>query len=245
MPWRVLPDDKTPSFVQVWLEPLSRSETQRIEVALQPPKQETGTFSKLGKALEWTDGTVAYARLYHQRWKRPGDQQRECVTIAIRATDDDGEGKPVVPAGLWHIKIRGYGEVKQTLTVDLHVHRDDVSVVRAPQGAAVLFRRSLLPAARDGRKTMWRRIGFRRCLATLTSRRRAPSMRTATARVRFWSPAIAVPTAKRPPIRLAGQRPSSAKLMVFMATPWPGRIWRRSPRKDPMGIWLATCAPGE
>jgi len=139
VPWRVLPDDKTPSFVQVWLEPLSRSETQRIEVALQPPNQETGTFSKLGKAVEWADGTVAYARLYHQRWIRPGDQQRECVTIAIWATDDDGEGKPVVPAGLWHIKIRGYGEVKQTLTVDLHVHRDDVTLFARRKGRQSYF----------------------------------------------------------------------------------------------------------
>ena len=94
----------------------------------------------LDKALDWTvDGAVC-ARLYHQSWARPADQRRECITIAIRATDDDGapEPQPVVPAGLWHIDIEPVGELEKPLKADLHVHRDDVAMfARGKDGSPI------------------------------------------------------------------------------------------------------------
>ena len=99
----------------------------------------TGTFSKLDKALEWADGTVVYARLYHQRWMRPGGSAARMRHHRHMGDRRRRRGEPVVPAGLWHIKIRGYGEVKQTLTVDLHVHRDDVTLFARRKGRQSYF----------------------------------------------------------------------------------------------------------
>jgi hypothetical protein len=90
LPWRVLPDDKTPSFVQIWLPETKVAENSpaKVSVALEPPQgaPEVPKFSKLGNAVEWRVGDDAYACIYHQRSPRPEGKSRECITIAIRST---------------------------------------------------------------------------------------------------------------------------------------------------------------
>jgi len=128
IPWRVLPDDKTPSFVQLWLPKVSGEPLQQVEVSLVPPRDvpENELWSELGEAIEWKDRDEVLARIYHQRFKRPPDGSRECITIAIRPTTDDEEG-PVVPSGLWLIKIKNTTE-QLLRNIDLRVHRDDVGM---------------------------------------------------------------------------------------------------------------------
>ncbi len=141
VPWRVLPDDKTPSFVQIWL-PETEVATQQAQVALRPPGQTSpGSFSVLNRAVEWTVGGEVSARIYHQSWARPKNKRREFVTIAIRATDDDGAPAPlpIVPAGLWHIHIKPFGDLEQPLKADLHVHRDDVAMFARRKGRQSYF----------------------------------------------------------------------------------------------------------
>jgi hypothetical protein len=140
LPWRVKPDDKTPSFVQIWLPPQPRHASQQVRVALRPPGQNNpAAFSVLDKALDWTIGNDVRARIYHQSLSRPADQQRECITIAIRATADDGAPTPVVPAGLWHIDIEPTEELEGPLEADLHVHRDDVGLFARGKGRQSYF----------------------------------------------------------------------------------------------------------
>ena len=141
VPWRVLPDDRTPSFVQIWLPPLPRNAPQQVRVALRPPGQnEPEMFSVLDKALDWTVSDAVRARLYHQSLSRPADQRRECITIAIRATADDGAPTPVVSAGLWHIDIEPTEELEgPPLKADLHVHRDDVGLFAGGKGRQSYF----------------------------------------------------------------------------------------------------------
>lgn len=150
VPWRVLPNDRTPNFVQIWLPPQSSDAPQQVRVALRPPGQNTpGMFSVLDRAVEWTVGNDVLARLYHQSYARPAKvsaagqptepQRRECVTIAIRATDDDGAPTPVVPAGLWHIDIEPANELQGPLDLDLHVHRDDVGLFARGKGRQSYF----------------------------------------------------------------------------------------------------------
>jgi len=131
IPWRVLPDDKTPSFVQIWLPRVEHvcgnAPLQQVEVFLVPPRDmpENKLSSKLGEAIEWKIGNDVLARVYHQRFARP-DGSRECITIAIRLTTDD-QGGPVVPSGLWLIKIKNTTE-RVLHNIDLRVHRDDVGM---------------------------------------------------------------------------------------------------------------------
>jgi hypothetical protein len=138
VPWRVLPDDKTSSFVQIWL-PRSDTKTQQVRVALRPPGEDKAEkFSKLDKTLDWTVGDAVRARLYHQSWPRPDGKRRECITIAIRATADDGAPEPVVPAGLWHIDIEP-ATLPAPLDIDLHVNRDDVGIFGRGKGRQSYF----------------------------------------------------------------------------------------------------------
>jgi len=129
--WRVLPDDKTPSFVQIWLpeseEPGKAHSPQQVEVSLVPPRDapDSPLPSQLDAAVEWKVGGYAAARIYHERVLRPGGS-RECVTIAIRPTAKDQPGEPIVPSGLWSIRIKNL--TARELGIDLRVHRDDVGM---------------------------------------------------------------------------------------------------------------------
>jgi hypothetical protein len=96
-------------------------------------------FSVLDKAVEWTIGNGVRARLYHQSWARPDGKQRECITIATRATDNDGAPAPVVPAGLWYIDIEPTAALPGPLKVDVHAHRDDVGLFARGEGRQSYF----------------------------------------------------------------------------------------------------------
>ena len=150
VPWRILPNDRTPNFVQIWLPPESKDAPQQVRVALRPPGQNTpGMFSVLDKAVDWTVGDAVCARLYHQSWARPAKisadgepavpQQRECITIATRATDDDGAPTPVVPAGLWYIDIEPTGDLPELVRGGPSRASGRCRAVCARQGAPVLF----------------------------------------------------------------------------------------------------------
>ena len=124
LPWRVQPDDKTSSYVQVWL-PESNSEQQRIAVSLVPPRDRSQRVeeSRLGYALDWELDDTIQARVYHQIVKRPNGRFRERVVIAIRSTESDG-GEPRAPSGLWEIRMRSTG-LAPGERVDVRIQRDD------------------------------------------------------------------------------------------------------------------------
>jgi len=130
--WRVLPDDKTPSFVQIWLPEgvgiqAKDKKPQQVKVSLVPPRDapDSPLPSQLDAAVEWKKGEHIVARIYHQRVSRPRGS-RECITIAIRPTAEDRAGEPVVPSGQWRIRIEN--TINKELGIDLRVHRDDVGM---------------------------------------------------------------------------------------------------------------------
>ncbi len=128
--WRVQPDDKTPSFVEIWLPEVKEGgeKLQQVEVSLIPPRDGPlkNNPSRLNEAVEWWIGRHVAACLYHQRFARPGGS-RERITIAIRPTADDQVGALIVPSGLWQIEVKNV--MTQTLRdIDLRVHRDDVGM---------------------------------------------------------------------------------------------------------------------
>lgn len=122
--WQVLPDDKTASFVHIWLPPAGPTKRQ-IAVKLIPPYDgpERTRKSKLGYRLDWVKDGAVHARLYHQEttWS---NQPREWVVIAIRPTaSDDGRGD-LVPPGLWRIEIENK-RARPGTEVELMIQRDD------------------------------------------------------------------------------------------------------------------------
>jgi hypothetical protein len=130
---RVLPDDKTPNFVQIWLPEvnddcdLKKKKRQQVEVSLVPPGEDPASAppSELNAAVEWKIRGHVGARIYHQCFPRPGGS-RECITIATRPTADDQVSWPVVlvPSGEWKIRIKNTSD-RELRNIDLRVHRDD------------------------------------------------------------------------------------------------------------------------
>jgi hypothetical protein len=132
IPWRVQPDGKTPSFVEIWLPKANNvgcvQEPQQVKVSLIPPGEDPDSAlpSKLDAAVEWRVGGHPVARIYHQHFPR-ADGSRECITIAIRPTAADQEGDPVVPSGQWHIRIKNTGQ-RDLKNIDLRVHLNEVGM---------------------------------------------------------------------------------------------------------------------
>jgi hypothetical protein len=128
---RVLPDDKTPNFVQIWLPKVNddcdSKKRQQVKVSLVPPGEDLASAqpSKLNMAVEWKIGGHVRARIYHQCFPRRGGS-RECITIATRPTGDDQVSRPVVlvPSGSWKIRIKNTSD-QELRNIDLRVHRDD------------------------------------------------------------------------------------------------------------------------
>lgn len=124
LPWRVQPDDKTSSYVQIWLPNCSAGK-QQVSVSLHPPNggPVVSKRTKLDHALEWRIDGEVYARLYHQNVARADGRFRERILIAIRGTASDN-GEPVCPSGVWKIDIRP--EILQPgETIDVRIRRDD------------------------------------------------------------------------------------------------------------------------
>ncbi len=141
LPWRVLPDDKTPSFVQIWLPESDSKREQQVAVSLVPPRTAPPEkWSTLNTALDWKLNDVVHARLYHRGWWISKGKWQECITIAIRPTADDGEPEPLVPAGLWCIKVKAEGgPLADQIDIDLRIHRDDAGMFARGKGRQPYF----------------------------------------------------------------------------------------------------------
>jgi hypothetical protein len=129
--WRMQPDDKTPSFVEIW-GPETSVPDQQIQVTLKPPRGVSGKSppSRLNEAVTWKIWNQVYARLYQQLFRRPGEKWRECITIAARPTANEGDDVPFVPFGKWEIEIDAPklpAALKMDMSKYIHVrvHRDD------------------------------------------------------------------------------------------------------------------------
>ncbi len=139
LPWRVQPDDKTASFVQIWL-PDSDDGEQQVAVALRPPVggPAQDDWTVLGQALEWQAEGHVMARLYHQKVPRKNGRTRERVVIAIHATASDDEHRPCCPAGVWTVRVRNL-RLKANAVVDVRIQRDDSLMGQRPTGRQSYF----------------------------------------------------------------------------------------------------------
>jgi hypothetical protein len=132
--WRVLPDDRTPSFVEIWSEDFTRWKRfgrPSIRCQLTPPggKPEVAPPNRFNESVDLhvVDGTP-WARAYfswHPRTYDPKERQgRERIVLALLPTVAEAPGQACVPAGDWTIRIWG----KEGAEADLHVQRDDTAL---------------------------------------------------------------------------------------------------------------------
>lgn len=123
--WFLPPDDKTDSFVTVFI-PHSMDPERVIEVEIATPQPiEERVISKLGQQRDLKIGNSILARLYHYRDNRDwvDTPAGEVVTIAVKPTASDVY-EPVAPHGNWTIRIKQLN-CKEPINIVARIQRDD------------------------------------------------------------------------------------------------------------------------
>lgn len=111
--WRVAPDDRTASFLQVWCR--SR---RRLSVRVEPPRGLAPSDpTQVGSVLVGTRDGAPVAGLYHG----VAGNGQELVTVALAPTAADGGDPTVCPHGLWRIGVA----LDEPGRVELRAQRDD------------------------------------------------------------------------------------------------------------------------
>jgi len=120
--WRVLPDDLTPSFVEIWL-PDQNGKSPACEVLVTTP---TGDVSPMpirpGDEWVWMEGTDVLCKVLYLNTTAPG-RKRDMVFIALAPTATLDPQRKVAPFGTWTIKITS--DDAGPVDIDAWVQRDD------------------------------------------------------------------------------------------------------------------------
>lgn len=121
--WRVLPDDRTPSFVELWCDdaPLLDDGTSRLEVTVRPPAgRASGAIRCPGvEVLETRDGELVGAVVCLDR---VAGGRGTMVLVAVSPTASL-DARALAPAGVWEIELRNRGP--EDVTVDAWIQRDE------------------------------------------------------------------------------------------------------------------------
>jgi hypothetical protein len=120
LPWRVLPDDRTPSFVEVWLPQRNFINfASRLTLTITSPIGETHAIDEFGPAVSWgAPPFYAEARFYFSLLTL-----RTMFRLSTRPTTTIVPGAPLAPAGTWSIRLDNIALTGQT--VHAWVQRDD------------------------------------------------------------------------------------------------------------------------
>ena len=141
---RVSPDDRTPSFVEVWLPPAAAGETGRVSVALDTPDGLVGSFLKEGDThlVQLEDGGQVLAQVSYVLMPPPTN--RGMFLVALQPTarlEADGSlvpVDPVAPAGRWTIRLLNHALPPHSI-VNAWVQRDDTPFGYPPRGRQAYF----------------------------------------------------------------------------------------------------------
>ncbi|MFM9942466.1 MAG: S8 family serine peptidase [Hyphomicrobiaceae bacterium] len=129
--WRVLPDDRTNSHLEIWLPAAAAGTTARVKITVTPPD---GTASPAvedtaGPTRVWgntpRDG-MCYVRYAHV--PTPTNRGMFLVTVRPTAPEEDAEtGQPetiAAPSGVWTITVENVGLAAHAV-VEAWIQRDD------------------------------------------------------------------------------------------------------------------------
>ncbi len=125
--WQVLPDDSTPSEVQIWGPPAGPDQPpMQLHMTLPDGRDVTSSFAppRLGQgqhARVLDPRGHELARLFLQGWGEEPDRMRQLLTVVIPPTVSTLENVPTAPVGQWQLQpLGGVGNQFQMV-----VQRDD------------------------------------------------------------------------------------------------------------------------
>jgi Subtilase family len=117
--WRVLPDDTTPSYMEIWLRHTAGSIAPRLAIQVTPPGGDASPWINEGDTYTWQHGDRVLCEAIYSD-KAPGSRSR--VLIALAETSRREPEPAVAPAGTWQVRVRNAGPAA---TIDAWIQRDD------------------------------------------------------------------------------------------------------------------------
>ena len=128
--WRVLPDDLTSSFMEIWLpRTAAPSNDSRLEIRIVPPgapgNPESPWFGETeGAGWEWQRGGAVVCKAVYTRGEAGDAAGRGRFVVSIRPTADPAPRPHLAPSGDWTIQLRNRG-LNPDQPVDAWIQRDD------------------------------------------------------------------------------------------------------------------------
>lgn len=126
--WRVLPDDATPSFLELWLQ----DGCEDVSIEVTPPGRSALPPLAFGNSGMWLDGQQrpSCALIYPSRVAT--GERGTCALLALAPTFSLHPGVVTTAGGAWRVRLLNSGS--GAVVVDAYVERDD-DVVGAHTGA--------------------------------------------------------------------------------------------------------------
>jgi hypothetical protein len=119
--WRVLPDDRTPSFLEIWPVP-SAGVAPGLKVTLVPPAPGQALTVTRGQSARWPAAPDRpLSRADYQAAGLSLHRDRIVIAIAPTVTEDSAR---VAPAGIWEVRVESQ-EQSRSADVEAWIQRDD------------------------------------------------------------------------------------------------------------------------
>jgi hypothetical protein len=138
LPWRVLPDDHTPSVVEVWLPHAPKPPPSRLKLSVIPPG--AGSAPALpeipGAVMRWIENGDVLCEVSYFYYGPPMGRGMFFITIQPTARVDPVG--PVGPSGLWQIRLEN-DDLTSTQTVHARVRRDQAPFGYPSRGRQSFF----------------------------------------------------------------------------------------------------------
>ena len=119
--WRVQPDDRTPSFQEIWLPERTHGIKPKVELKVVPPVGDQSDWIQEGEEHVWQPASDLLCKVLYLR-PGPG-RPRSMLFIALAPTATLHATRDVAPSGTWRIRIRNLAS--RTTTIDAWIQRDD------------------------------------------------------------------------------------------------------------------------
>ena len=134
--WRILPDDLTPSFIEMWL-PITGNAPATVQVMVTTPTNSQSSPIKPGEEWVWEDGGEVLCKVIYLTAGAPG-RTRPMIFFAVAPTATLDSRRKVAPSGEWLIKIENTGNpIDPRNPIHAWIQRDDT-----PYGYPVRGRQS-------------------------------------------------------------------------------------------------------
>jgi len=126
--WRVLPDDQTDSYLEIYIPMGLFPAPPTVEFSITAPD---GAASKAtipgGGQLYRVDGVVVGQALYYPPGSADNSATRALVRFSLNATGAPEGGYKLAPAGLWRVTLTHTGASKVIHRIDAWIQRDDAA----------------------------------------------------------------------------------------------------------------------